>query len=70
MTPIQLLIEGDPTTGGIRMQGPIDDPRIFHWLLGEALRVCERRANEREVAAQNGHSKITLVGAVPPGMMP
>ena len=54
MQPIQILITGDGTTGSVQVQGPVQDMRIVHWLLGEALRVCMRDANARDAAGSNG----------------
>ncbi len=51
---IQLLIVGDGATGSVQVQGPVTDMRIVHWLLGEALRVCEREANARDAKGSNG----------------
>lgn len=68
---IRIVIEADMNTGHVKVTGPIDEPRIFHWMLGEALRVCERACNEQDTAAtKNGGPKLTVVGALPPGLTP
>lgn len=61
MSGVQIVITGDLSTGGVQITGPITDMRVVHWMLGEALRVCERLANEREKA--NGNGKIALVSS-------
>jgi len=54
-------ITGDPQTGAVQCRGVIDDMRIVHWLLGEAMRICQRRAAQREAAEGNGHPQSGLV---------
>lgn len=71
MSGVQIVITGDPATGGVKITGPINDMRIVHWMLGEALRVCERLATEREKAQGNGKLVVVpsaaLDGLVNPG---
>lgn len=57
---VQLLIEGDLQSGGVRIQGPIDDMRLIHWLLGETLRLCAKRADARDQQAGNGKPNIVI----------
>ena len=63
---IQLLITGDPTTGAVAVQGPVDEMRLVHWLLGEALRVCAARANARDAKAGNGTPHLVVASHLPP----
>lgn len=65
MTPVRFVITGDMETGVIQLQGPIDEPRIYEWLLGEALRVCQRRADARDQAAGNGKPRIVVARELP-----
>lgn len=67
---IRIVIEGDMTTGHVKITGPIEEPRVWHWMLGEALRVCHQRANEQDAAASNGKGAIEVVGHLPPGRPP
>ena len=45
MATIKFLIEGDPNTGQVHMNGPLDTPMLAYWLLGEAWRKVAQRAN-------------------------
>jgi hypothetical protein len=51
---IRIVIEADMTTGVVNVNGPVDEMRVMHWALGEALRVCNQRANARDDAASKG----------------
>jgi len=54
MSTVKLLIVGDSATGDIRLAGPVTDMRVMYWLLGEARRLVEREATQREAARSNG----------------
>lgn len=56
---IRIVIDADMTAGTVQVSGPVDEMRIMHWALGEALRVCNQKANERDAEA----SKPQLVMA-------
>ena len=54
MPPVRLVIEGDPSTGSIGMQGPLDDARLMYWLLGEGWRLADARLDERDRKRREG----------------
>ena len=64
---IRIVIEADMTTGHVKVTGPIEEPRVWHWMLGEAHRICTQQANEQDAAAKDGKG-IAVVGALPPGL--
>ena len=65
---IRIIIEGDMTTGLVKVQGPIEEPRVWHWMLGEAQRVCERHCNALDAEANtNGGPRIMTLSELPPG---
>lgn len=56
MQLVRIVIVGDIDSRGVKVEGPLDDMRVVHWLLGEAVRYCNRDANAREAAVGgNGH---------------
>lgn len=55
---IQIIIEVDMNTGHVGVRGPIDEMRIMHYALGEALRVCNERAARRDAASKNGSGLV------------
>lgn len=61
---VHITITGDSETRSVKADGHIDDMMVVHWLLGEALRICERRAVNREAGKGNS---LGLVIAPPPG---
>jgi len=63
---VQLVITGDPQTGMVKVQGAGDNMLLAHWLLGEARRLIERAANERDVAAKNGKPHLVIAHELPP----
>jgi len=65
---VHITITGDSETRGVKAEGHIDDMMVVHWLLGEALRIAERRAQKREAGKSNGTSGLVVVpgGALPP----
>jgi hypothetical protein len=51
---VRLVITGTPQTGKVAVEGPIDNMLLAYWLLGEAKRIIERRADERDSKQQKG----------------
>jgi len=62
---VQLVITGDLATGSIGVSGAIDNMLLVHWLLGEARRVCERRADAKDNAQGNGKPSIVVAHTMP-----
>ena len=63
---VKIVIEGDLRTGAVQVTGLIDEMRVVHWLLGEALRICVRRANQRSDANGQGPKIMLVEGSLPP----
>lgn len=61
----EFTITGDLDTGVVHVSGPVNDMRLVHWMLGEALRACERVANQRD-SGSNGRAPLILVPDVMP----
>ena len=61
---IRIIIEVDMNTGHVGIHAPIEEMRIMHYALGEALRICKRRADDRDAAAKNG-SGLVVAHVVP-----
>jgi len=55
---IQIVIEVDMNTGHVGVRGPIEEMRIMHYALGEALRICNKRADDRDAAAKKGPALV------------
>jgi len=55
---VVLTITGDPKTGVIALEGPINNPVVIHWLLGEAERLVAKHLNEKQ--AQAGERRIHI----------
>jgi hypothetical protein len=66
MPQVELHIKGDTTTRAVQVLGVIDDPLIYEWLLGEARRVCTRRADKRDDAQENGGGPRILPASTMP----
>jgi len=58
----QLLITFEPQSGSVQVQGPIDHPFWCSGALLEALRVIQKRANQREAAKKNGTDLVVVSG--------
>ncbi len=59
---VMIQIKGDPRTGAVQTTGHIDDMRVVHWLLGECLRIRERRAAQREAGQNDGSGLVVVQG--------
>jgi len=51
---LRLVIVADPDTGRVAIDGPINNMIMVHWMLGEARRLVEARANEHDRVHANG----------------
>ena len=55
---IRIVIELDMNTGAVQINGPIDEPRIMHFALGESLRLVNERTTARDKAVKNGSGLV------------
>lgn len=51
---VSITITAETVNGAVQVSGMIDDMHIAYWLLGEARRLIEKRAAEREAPNKSG----------------
>jgi hypothetical protein len=64
---LQLTITLDPQTGALHLGGnvPLENMIVWHGMLGEARRMVERAADQRDAAGINGDTpRIVLANGL------
>lgn len=56
----RIIIDFDPQSGSVQVQGPIDHPFWMAGALTEALRVVQKRATAREAKKANGTDLLVV----------